>query len=90
MSGKVLTVTNLVAGQPVSGSFYNATTDTTAPTFSISGLTDIEQYTKANNSGGYAVMNFTGTPTGDTFTITRNYSNTSTAWFSQVTQVSLV
>jgi hypothetical protein len=90
MSGKVLTVTNLIVGQPVSGSFFNSTTEKTAPTFSISGLTDLEQYTMVNNSAGYAVMNFTGIPTGDTFTITRSYSGSSVSWLSQVTQASLV
>jgi hypothetical protein len=90
MSGKVLTITNLVVGQPVTGSFYRRVSDTTAPTITISGLSDVEQYTKVSNADGLAIMNFTGTPTGDTFTITCSYNGTPVAWFSQVTQASLV
>jgi hypothetical protein len=90
LSDDSLTITNLVAGQPVTGSFYHKSSGTTAPTFTISGLTDLEEYTVANAYGGDGTVNFTGNPAGETFTITPSYSGNPSGWLAQVSQVSLV
>jgi hypothetical protein len=88
MSNGKLTITNLVVGQPVSGSFYQKQTDPSSPVITFSGLTDIGLYRATDASAGSAVSNFTGTPTGDSFTITASYSGDSVDWLAQVTQVS--
>jgi hypothetical protein len=90
MSGVTLTISNLIVGQPVSGSLYSKSSGTEAPTFTISGLTDLESYTTPDDPAGSAVLNFTGIPTGNTFTITRSYSGSPKVWLAQVTQVSFI